>query len=633
MRDTSTDSKAPLVGGSACRTETGFGGRREAAWLRVKPYAVAVVLVALMAGVRYLLDPLLGEHHPFILFLTSTLLSTWYCGWKPGVLALLLGLLTADYLFIHPRGALLPLPPEHQVGIIVYGSIGAVIISLIEGLKQAKERTEKQTIRLQTEVAEHERTQEQLRQAKAQLEQRVEERTAQLSHANHQLSAEEVARRGAEARVRRLAAIVQSSEDAVIGKDLDGIITDWNAGAEHMFGYSAAEAIGQSVSMLVLPDRRDEMDRITERLRRGEEVRPYETVRLRKGGGEIPVSIRVSPIWEDGRLVGHASINRDLTHAKQLEEQLRQSQKMEAIGQLAGGIAHDFNNLLTIINGYSEMLLSGLRADDPTRNLLQHIYDAGERAASLTHQLLAFSRKQVLQPQVVDLNQTVRNTEKMLRRLIGEDVRLTCVLDPDLGHVKVDPGQFEQVVMNLAVNARDAMPQGGKLTVETANVELDEAYAETHPEVWPGRYVLLAVSDTGTGMDEKTKAHIFEPFFTTKGAGKGTGLGLATVHGIVKQSSGHIVVYSEPDHGTAFKIYLPAVEGLRAAGKSHPGITAALKGAETVLLVEDEEQVRRLAKMALEMSGYKVLEAGHGGEGCGWPSGMTSRSTCSSPTW
>jgi two-component system, cell cycle sensor histidine kinase and response regulator CckA len=287
---------------------------------------------------------------------------------------------------------------------------------------------------------------------------------------------------------------------------------------------------------------------------------------------------------------------------------------MEAVGQLAGGIAHDFNNLLTVISGYSDMLLDDSQHDDHSRGLLEEIRHAGERAAALTRQLLVFSRKDVHEPRVVDLNETVQSAEKMLRRLIGEDIRLAAVLAPNLGHVKVDPGQIEQVIMNLAVNARDAMPTGGLLTIETANVDLSEGYADAHPEVWAGRYVLLAVSDNGSGMDEATKARIFEPFFTTKGVGKGTGLGLAVVHGIVKASGGHVAVYSEPGHGTTFKIYLPAVDSLRTGGISHPGIDATPKGAETVLLVEDDDGVRRLIAQTLRGAGYTVLEANHGGE-------------------
>jgi two-component system cell cycle sensor histidine kinase/response regulator CckA len=296
------------------------------------------------------------------------------------------------------------------------------------------------------------------------------------------------------------------------------------------------------------------------------------------------------------------------------ENQLRQSQKLEAVGQLAGGIAHDFNNLLTVITGYSDLLLVHLDQGDPTRLKVEEIKKAGERAASLTRQLLAFSRKQVLQPRVLNLNAIVADTEKMLRRLIGEDVGVLTVLDPSLGQTKADPGQIEQVLLNLTVNARDAMPQGGKLTIETSNVYLDNQYARRHIAVRPGNYVMLAVSDTGSGMNAETQAHIFEPFFTTKEQEKGTGLGLSTVYGIVKQSGGHIWVYSEIEKGTTFKVYLPRVDDVPQIDAAPDTLTDLPLGRETVLLTEDEHPVRHLARVILEMSGYQVLEAAGGDE-------------------
>ena len=315
---------------------------------------------------------------------------------------------------------------------------------------------------------------------------------------------------------------------------------------------------------------------------------------------------------DNGKPVRMIGASFDITERRKLEEQYRQAQKMEAVGQLAGGVAHDFNNLLTIITGYGEIVLSSLRPNDPAHQMIAEIKRAGERAATLTRQLLIFSRQQVLEPKILDMNAIVSDTEKMLGRLIGEDVRLTCVLHPALDRVKADTGHVEQVIVNLVVNARDAMPQGGRLTVETSNVELDETYAQLHPEVKPGRYVLLAVTDTGCGMDEATKARIFEPFFTTKEPGKGTGLGLATVFGIVKQSGGHIGVYSEVGRGTAFKIYLPSVEARRPSGNSHPGLRPNPKGNETILVVEDEDAVRALTRHGLTMLGYTVLEASRG---------------------
>ena len=297
-----------------------------------------------------------------------------------------------------------------------------------------------------------------------------------------------------------------------------------------------------------------------------------------------------------------------------LEEQLRQSQKMEAIGRLAGGVAHDFNNLLTVIKGYSQLSLLELKEDDPLKENIEEIKRATERAADLTRQLLAFSRRQILEVKVLDLNTILKNLDKMLRRVIGEDIELVTLLAEDLGMVKSDPGQIEQVVMNLAVNARDAMPNGGKLTIETANVELDEEYARAHIAVKPGCYVMLSVSDTGIGMTPEVKERVFEPFFTTKEKSKGTGLGLSTVYGIVKQSEGNIWVYSELGKGTTFKIYLPRVDEPLEEVTGEVVKKELPRGGETILIVEDNEEVRKLAARILKKQGYTVLEGSHGDE-------------------
>jgi PAS domain S-box-containing protein len=409
----------------------------------------------------------------------------------------------------------------------------------------------------------------------------------------------------------RLASIVESSEDAIISKTLEGILTSWNMGAERTFGYTADEAIGKPIGFLIPQDRLDEESQIIERVKQGERVTHFETVRRRKDGKEINIALTISPIKDGtGTIIGFSKIARDITEQKGLEAQLRQSQKMEGVGQLAGGIAHDFNNLLTVINSYSAMVLGELDFSNPfARNGIEQIKEAGHRAASLTRQLLMFSRQQVLEPKVLDLNEVVSNIGKLLRRLIGEDITQVLCLHPALGRVKIDPGQMEQVIMNLAVNARDAMPGGGQLTIETENVELDNAYARKHAAVQPGPYVMLAVSDTGCGMDADTQARIFEPFFTTKGVGKGTGLGLATVYGIVKESGGNVWVYSELGKGTTLKIYLPRVEKPSVLPEPGAAPTELLRGSETVLLVEDDEMVRALAQAILERCGYHVLAA------------------------
>jgi nitrogen-specific signal transduction histidine kinase len=298
----------------------------------------------------------------------------------------------------------------------------------------------------------------------------------------------------------------------------------------------------------------------------------------------------------------------------QLEEQLQQARKMESIGRLAGGVAHDFNNLLTVINGHSHLIEQELKAGDPLLPRVTEIRTAGERAADLTHQLLAFSRRQLLQPRVLNLNSLIPDSLKMLKRLLGEDIEVVTILDPKLGPVKADGGQMNQVILNVAVNARDVMPQGGTLTLATRNVVLDEAFARKHLGLQPGRYVMLSISDTGCGMDAQTLSHMFEPFFTTKEPGKGTGLGLATVYGIVKQSGGSIWVDSELGRGTTLQIYLPRIDERVPDTASKPAELESSGGSETILVVEDEESVRKLICHALSTYGYKVVAAANGDE-------------------
>lgn len=324
--------------------------------------------------------------------------------------------------------------------------------------------------------------------------------------------------------------------------------------------------------------------------------------------------VSCTPIFDaEGRLEKVIHIATDITEQKRAEAELRESQKMDAIGRLAGGVAHDFNNMLGIINGYAELLLMNLKEDDPLHREVLQILKAGNRAADLTRQLLAFSRKSIVQPKVININTIVEGMGKMLQRLIGEDIRMSLEMAADIGHVKVDPGLIEQVILNLAVNARDAMPVGGRLTIETRNMELDESFSRRHISVTPGSYVMLAVSDTGTGMDEATRQRIFEPFFTTKEKGKGTGLGLSMVYGIVKQNNGSIWVHSEPGQGAAFSIYLPRIaEAVEL--KQNVLAEPIARGTETLLIVEDEEAVCMLVKQMLLSAGYHVLTAVNGGE-------------------
>src|SRR5579872_7013519 len=406
----------------------------------------------------------------------------------------------------------------------------------------------------------------------------------------------------------RLALIVDSSQDAIIGKNLDGIVTHWNKGAEEMYGYSAPEMIGRPISTLAPPDRADEISEILRRIRKGERVEYFESVRVTKDKRRLNVSIAVSPIHdEEGKVVGASTIARDITAQKKVEDQLRQSQKMEAVGRLAGGVAHDFNNLLGIVTACTELLSS--HVDNESLEYVDNIREAAKRGASLTRQLLAFSRRQPVQNQILDLNDRLKEVTKLLKPLMGDDVDVVLLPRSTAAVVEADPGQLDQIVMNLAVNARDAMPHGGKLIIETGVFELDAAFGREH-SMTPGRYVMMAVSDNGTGMDETTRSRVFEPFFTTKESGKGSGLGLATAYGIVKQSGGHIWVYSEMGHGTTFKIYLPSAEYKLGLGPE--ARTEALperRGGVTILLAEDDPIMRRLTRKMLEEHGYQVVEA------------------------
>jgi PAS domain S-box-containing protein len=406
--------------------------------------------------------------------------------------------------------------------------------------------------------------------------------------------------------------LFENANDFIYITDLEGKLTSVNAAGERITGYAREEMVGQNVERLIAPEFQALARRLLDAAVGQEGKTTYELEMVSKDGQRVPLEVSSQFVYRDSQRVGVHSVARDIRERRLLEGQLRQAQKMEAVGLLAGGIAHDFNNLLTVVTGYCEILLDDLPALDPSRPALCQINKSAERAAVLTRQLLAFSRRQVLQPVVIDLNALVSDSAKMLGRLLGEPIEIVTELDSHLSRLKTDPGQVDQALMNLAVNARDAMPLGGKLTIATANAVLDEKDIQAYPDARPGLYARLTVRDTGSGIDPAHLPHIFEPFFTTKEVGKGTGLGLAMVYGFVRQSGGHITVDSLPGRGTTFNVYLPAL-GIpdHAVSPASPNPQPP-RGSETVLLVEDEESVRKLMSMVLQGNGYHVLEACHG---------------------
>jgi two-component system cell cycle sensor histidine kinase/response regulator CckA len=412
----------------------------------------------------------------------------------------------------------------------------------------------------------------------------------------------------------RVRCLVDSNIIGVSIGDLHGKIIDANDAFLRIVGYTRSEILSGKLrwDTITPPGYRDSDQRAIEQIKITGVAHPWEKEFLRKDGSRVAVLIGIATLVAAEGDIECVAFVVDVSERKKLEQQLRQGQKMEAVGRLSGGIAHDFNNLLMVIIGYGELLVERLGENDPLRKNAEEINKAGQRAASLTQQLLAFSRQQVLQPKILDLNSVVADVKKMLGRLISEDIEVTTLLDPNLGRVQADQGQIEQVIVNLAVNARDAMPHGGKLTIETANMEVDDAYAAQHRPMPPGSFIMLSVSDTGIGMDAETQSNIFEPFFTTKERGKGTGLGLATVYGVLKQSDGFIWVDSELGNGTTFKVLLPRVEDRAQAVTQNTSSEGSRKGWETILLVEDEESVRRLILELLHAHGYTVLEAADG---------------------
>jgi two-component system, cell cycle sensor histidine kinase and response regulator CckA len=419
---------------------------------------------------------------------------------------------------------------------------------------------------------------------------------------------------------RQMELLLASAGEGIVALDADARTTFVNPVAARLLGATPETILGRDLDALLHHSRAAgalyDLDHcpIRRSLLEGTVHRVDTDVFWRPDGTSFPVEYVCTPLSEEGHIVGVVIAFQDVTQRKQLEQQLLQARKMEALGQLAGGVAHDFNNLLTVITGYSEMLLAETRADDVQREDLEEIRRAAHRAAALTRQLLAFSRQQMLEPRVLDLHAVIRGIEKMLRCLIREDVDLQTALAPELGQVFADPGQLEQVLVNLVVNARDAMPHGGTLTIETADVTIEAAHAARHVGVKPGRYVMLAVRDDGVGMNAETRARIFEPFYTTKSPGHGTGLGLSTVHGIVQQSGGHVCVETAPGEGSTFRVYLPRVGGASAQRPPSGEHAVVRRGTETVLLVEDEPQVRAASRRILERAGYRVLEARTGAD-------------------
>src|ERR1700758_2258485 len=516
-------------------------------------YGVAVLSTALALIPTILLADV--SESRLALFGVAVMVSAWYGGWKPGVVATSFALTVIAYFsFVGEHS------PDQLRTAILRMSLFFFIAMLVCWLNEAL---------------------------------RIAQESLRRSEANFR-------------------SLVTNAPYGICSFDSTGKILDANPAFLDLLGLTSLnDLLGQHIYSLYSDT--DQWFDLADYLRSAAPFKGLTAEWKRKGGSTV---VRISGrSVSNGRKEGKVFelFAEDVTERRALEQQLRQSQKMEAVGRLAGGIAHDFNNLLMVISGYSEFLLERLGPEAQLRGPAREIASAAERATSLTRQLLAFSRKQMLAPKVLDLNSIVTENLNMLNRVIGEDIELVMIPGSELGAVKADPGQIEQVIMNLAVNARDAMPRGGKLTIETANVVLDESYARLHAPLEPGEYVMLAISDTGAGMDTETQTHIFEPFFTTKGP-KGTGLGLSTVYGIIKQSEGFIWVYSEPGKGSTFKIYLPRVSAAGAALAPQPAIAPAKSGKayETILLVEDESKLRRLARLALAGEGYTVLEAADG---------------------
>jgi PAS domain S-box-containing protein len=406
---------------------------------------------------------------------------------------------------------------------------------------------------------------------------------------------------------RRYFELFENANDILFTLDLAGKFTSLNKAGELTSGYKLDEALNMTVMQIIPAEQLEEIQSLFSRAAAGSIIHSIEVEILAKDGRRIPLEVNAKAIYQRGKPIGVQGIARDIRQRKLLQKQLIHAQKMEAVGRLAGGVAHDFNNILTIIGCYSDLLLGELRPDDPKLEYVQQIKGAGKKGSWLALQLLAFSRKQTRSPRVLEINSVISECTKMLDRIIGKDIRVQTRLAPDIGTIKADPGQIEQIILNLAINARDAMPSGGQFVISTRNSELDEDFVSGHLGSHPGSYVTLEVSDTGEGMDAETQMHIFEPFFTTKEEGKGTGLGLATVYSIVKQNNGYIWVESQLGHGTVLTIHLPRTQEMICTDS--PTEPPAKGGSETILLVEDEECIRNLLVRILKDSGYNVLAA------------------------
>jgi PAS domain S-box-containing protein len=542
------------------------------------PLAAGVVVTALLSKLSLAGTlpsfPEFAQKTPFMLFYLSIMISAWEGGLGPGLLATGLAALAAAFFFFSPPYHLRISDPADVVRLglfLVEGTLIALVSTTIYTARQRAEHNARQAQRHQERLIDSE---------------------------------------------RRYRLLVEGVKDhALFLLDSQGQVATWNAGAEQVLGFSAQEVRGQHLRLFSLPADR-QARRPEEELAAAVQRGRYEATgwRARRGGERFWADLHLAPVVDDGGSpCGFAAVLRDLTQRRQMEEQVCQAQRMEAAGRLAAGVAHDFNNLLAAVLGYNELVLLKLPPDSPLRADLEGIIEIGERTAALTRQLLTFTRRQVVQPRSLDLNAVVATACKLLRHLIGEDVEMVTDLSPAVPPVQADPGQIEQVLVNLAVNARDAMPTGGRLTIETANVSLGEGLDRLPSDAPPGHYVVLGVTDTGCGMSEEVKSHLFEPLFTTKEVGKGTGLGLATVGSIVKEAGGHISVLSEAGRGTSFRIFFPAAE-VPAPAASAPQAEEAPRGSETVLLVEDEDLLRPLFKRMLEVQGYRVLAARSGSE-------------------